>query len=299
MQRREDWELAEAAYQKVVDLDPSFAPAWARLASILAVRSHPEDPPEERHLAQARALEAAERAIAVGPGAPDGYSARGFLRARFHHDRQGSLADFERALALFPGDELTLRRYSGALLLLGRPAEAVAAARRAVDIEPVSAQTWSNLAWVLFWLGKVDLARSAVDRALEITPGFFEAATLLAEMELLEGRAAAALAASAQVPYGTGFPAFIGAAVQQVSGHPDANGTLQSFIARWGGQDPYGVAELYAWRGDYDGAFEWLDRALATGEADVDQVALDPLLRSLHGDPRWKPLLRKLNLPTP
>ena len=79
---------------------------------------------------------------------------------------------------------------------------------------------------------------------------------------------------------------------------------LDELIAKFGEFDAYQVAEIHAWRGEKDRAFEWLERAWE--EHDGGFVAVrpnncslkcNPLLHSLHGDPRYTALLKKMNLP--
>jgi len=58
-----------------------------------------------------------------------------------------------------------------------------------------------------------------------------------------------------------------------------------------------GVAESYAYIGQTDKAFQWLQRAYVQKDPDMSLVKGDPLLKSLDGDPRFKALLREMNLP--
>jgi adenylate cyclase len=60
---------------------------------------------------------------------------------------------------------------------------------------------------------------------------------------------------------------------------------------------PFTSATIYAYRGESDEAFKWLDRAYAQKDALLHQIKGYPLLKSLEGDPRYKALLRKMNLP--
>ena len=61
---------------------------------------------------------------------------------------------------------------------------------------------------------------------------------------------------------------------------------------------PYGIATTYAYSGERDEAFKWLERAYTGRDTDLHTFAFgDPLLASLHGDPRWSVLMRKMNLP--
>ena len=60
---------------------------------------------------------------------------------------------------------------------------------------------------------------------------------------------------------------------------------------------PYQSAEVFARGRELDRAFEWLQRAYAFGDTGLPLVKSDPLLRSLRGDPRYRALLKKMNLP--
>jgi serine/threonine protein kinase len=59
----------------------------------------------------------------------------------------------------------------------------------------------------------------------------------------------------------------------------------------------YQVAEIYGYRGETDKAFEWLERAYKQRDGGLSQMKGDPLLRSLHSDPRWHAFLKKMKLP--
>ena len=59
----------------------------------------------------------------------------------------------------------------------------------------------------------------------------------------------------------------------------------------------YQIAEIYAWRGEKDQAFMWLDRAYGQRDGGLIGLKTDWLLASLRSDPRYGALLRKMNLP--
>jgi adenylate cyclase len=58
----------------------------------------------------------------------------------------------------------------------------------------------------------------------------------------------------------------------------------------------YGIAELHAYRGEIDSAFQWLDRAYRQHDGGMIQVRVDPLLQNLHRDQRYKSVLVKMKL---
>ena len=76
----------------------------------------------------------------------------------------------------------------------------------------------------------------------------------------------------------------------------ESRSALEALIA-YGATNGYQLAEAYAWRGELDPAFTWLARAVETRDSGLPYLKFDPLLAKLHADPRWRPLLRRLNLP--
>jgi thioredoxin-like negative regulator of GroEL len=73
---------------------------------------------------------------------------------------------------------------------------------------------------------------------------------------------------------------------------------LEKLIAKDAAHAAYQVAEVYAWRGEKDKAFEWLERAYRQQDGGLASTKIDPLLDSLRSDPRFTVLLRKLNFPS-
>ena len=71
---------------------------------------------------------------------------------------------------------------------------------------------------------------------------------------------------------------------------------LDELIGKHAADSAYQVAEIYAWRGEKDKAFEWLERAYQQRDGGLCEMKVDPLLASLHGDPRFKAVLHKMNL---
>jgi hypothetical protein len=78
----------------------------------------------------------------------------------------------------------------------------------------------------------------------------------------------------------------------------EAHRLVEQMIARHAHDAPFRIAESYAWFGERNRAFEWLERAYAQHDSGLAAfLKADPLLRGLHGDPRFAALLKKMNLP--
>ena len=74
----------------------------------------------------------------------------------------------------------------------------------------------------------------------------------------------------------------------------DSDAALAALIAKYGKDAPYDVAYIYAFRGEADRAFEWLDKAAARTTPSLILVLVENLFANIHSDPRWLPFLRKL-----
>ena len=181
--------------------------------------------------------------------------------------------------------------------------EAIAVARKVTEIDPLYAWAWHFLATYENGIGRPDAAREAASRALEISPEHLYAARALGLSELLMGKPAEALRIfERNVVEGTRL---MGTALAQhdLGNSGEERSALEALRARFGDRDPYEIALVYAWRGDRDAAFEWLERAFELrGGRGISRLYFralkyDPLLRKLRDDPRYAALLRKMNLP--
>jgi hypothetical protein len=77
----------------------------------------------------------------------------------------------------------------------------------------------------------------------------------------------------------------------------ESDAALADFKSRYGGEMAYQIAEVHAFRGEADLAFEWLERAYDQRDGGVSEIKADRLFRKLINDPRYKAFLRKLKLP--
>ena len=284
---------AEKALRNAIELDPGFAAAYAELATVEETTADYGDPAT----GVARAFAAAEKAIVLAPDLADGYAARGRLRYLHRFDWAGAEADFAKARALDPNLPEVYRRYGGLLASLGRLPEAVAAERRAIELDPLSQLAWAHLAEYLTHSGQFAAAHEAATRALELDPDMPDALLQLCRMELLQGRAHEALA-HAQRLAEEDDSLLCTAMTEHSLGHVmESERALRSLIAKYGRREPLAVAEVQAWRGDTDDAFQRLDRAFAQSESGLTSVTYNRVFASLRTDSRYKVLLRKLNLP--
>ena len=286
------------ALRKSVEIDAGFAPGWASLAVAEFWAADSADSASEVAAGQARALAAADRAIELAPNLFDGYLARGFVRASINYDWEGSRADLSRAMALAPDNADVLFTQAVAVQRpIGNVSAALQNLRRTSVLDPLNARVWSAYGNTLNLAGDFAAAREALNRSLEISPQQAFTPMHLAIGYLMEGDAAAALAASQRST--NAIFRLTGAALAQHDLHreKEARQALEELIRSYGFSGAYQIAEVFAWFGEKDRSFEWLERARAQHDGGLGFVKLDPLLKNLRGDPRYRQTLVNLRLP--
>jgi serine/threonine-protein kinase len=153
-----------------------------------------------------------------------------------------------------------------------------------------------------YWLGRIKAAQAdyegasqAMKRVLAIDPEYRAASSYQGILSLLQGDPASAREVFVK------FDRLAGLALAEHDlGHAaESKDALDQLISAHAADGAYLVATVYAWRGDRDQAFAWLERAIKQHESALVGLAYDPLLRGLHADPRFAAVCQKMQLPVP
>jgi serine/threonine protein kinase/tetratricopeptide (TPR) repeat protein len=285
-------------FERTIEVDPSYAPAHARIAeSAMRYANSVSDEAVDVREWSLRALREAERAVELAPNQVDGYEARGLTRTAYGWDWSGARADLERAISLSPGSAGARLRYAQLMAVLGRLGEAIEIARKAVELDPLSAETHYQLGSLYNAAGEYALARETLKVGLRTAPQHGLASTALAFTELLDGHSAEALALFRAHPqewvrdYGAAL------AEHSLGNDAESRAALNRLVATGSNSSQYQIAQVHAWRGERDLAFEWLERARLGRDPGIRYLKYDPFVRTLRNDPRFAELLTKLKLP--
>jgi TolB-like protein/DNA-binding winged helix-turn-helix (wHTH) protein len=291
-----DTEMAASYYERATQLDPSYALAWAGLSRVrlwqvnIGLLSA-----EEGHRL---AREAVERALALNPYLAQAHAQRGRIKEQVDFDWVGADASCQRAVTLDPGNPEVVRTAALPAAILGRFDEALQLTRRAVDLDPLNADSWELLAETKFSIGQLDEAAADSKKAIELNPDVVAAHMKLSEIYVMQGRPQDALPEIELVRYDPVRPFLYAIAYHALGRKEESDAALKELITKYNGSRPYETAEVYAFRNKSNEAFEWLDRAHAQRDTTLMLTKMDPLLKNLHGDPRFAAFLKKLNLPT-
>jgi TolB-like protein/thioredoxin-like negative regulator of GroEL len=289
---QQGWQRASAAYRRSIALDPDFAPAYAALAGSLGALADVHGDPAGMMLSE----KYSEKTIQLAPNIPDGYVSRSYVRMAYRRDWHGAEADLDKALALAPNDGAVQLAHARMLIVLNRLPEAIAAARKSTELDPLWPPAFADLGRYLNADHQFTAARQALNRALEISPESSYALYHLGETALLEGKFKEALDSFRKAEAGYGL-AGIAMAQHSLGNEKESLQALDEEIARYGNGAGFQIAEAFAWRGEKDRAFEWLDRAHARNDGGLAFIKSDPLLANLYDDPRFKAIVAMLGLP--
>jgi len=292
---KESLEKATQYYEQAIKLDPSYAMAWAGLSELLSLRTDSGYLPTDEGYRKAR--DAAERALALDPNLPEAHAARGFIKTNYDWDWAGADTSFQRALALDPGNVTTIRNAARLSAALGRFDEALALERRAVELDPLNTAVHFGHCLIAYYAGKLDEAEAACKKTLEISPARPLAHAFLGRINLAQLHPQDAVAAAEREPEEWAHLQGLALASHALGRNKDSDAALAELIVKDATTGAYQIAEAYAFRGEIDRAFEWLERAYASRDGGLAQLKGDPLLKSIERDPRYAEFLKKMHLP--
>ena len=292
-----DLRKAIGFYDAATRSDPHYALAYAALSKSWWALG--DITGEDVAGANRKALAAAERAVAEDPNSAEGHSALGQILVSVDRNAKGAEAEFRRAVELAPASADPKIGLSSIIGDFGQIEEAVELLHQAVLLEPLSTNAHFDLARLLTSLGRYDEAAQSARKAIELQPGGAGTWEMLALVEAKRGDGEAALKAAAQET-DPDWRAYAMALAQQARGDAvAADAALNALIADHSDDMSFQIAAVYAFRGDADKTFEWLDRAYEKHDPGVMAIIDNPFTRALQSDPRFAAFCKKVGLPPP
>lgn len=282
-----DFEKAVTHYRRAIEIEPEYAEAYAGLALALGFSGH-----------EVESRMAARQALTFDPSLAD---LRAFLALTLlHYDFNPELSrqEFERAVALAPESPTVRHWHAFYYSYTSQHDRAIAEIRRAHLLDPLSLIISTDVGVILLYAGRYEEAIVELEGVLDLDPTYWNAHYYVALAYEHLGRHEEALAEwdYLQADLTPRIPTLVGldrsdeaariAAEQQqrVTENPDTR------------HGRIGLAQAYVALGDFDRAFEWLDRAFEAREGDVMTLAVHPRFIRVRGDPRYAEMLHRLQL---
>ena len=283
---------AIALYQRALDIDARYAPAWDEMASAYQSQAVTGLRPAAEGFRLAE--EAALAALDADPGYAPAYDTLAFLAQYHEADLAAATRYLQRALELAPGDSALLGSAGMLLQNMGRAQQGLGPIAYTAGLDPLSAPWQYTLGLAYLSVGRHDDAVRSFERTIELSPDFSLAHYNLGTAHMMAGRpdeAVVALRQETREDWRLAGLAMAHFAAGNAAASERALATLQD---KYSANMTYNIGYVYAYLDEADKAFGWLQEAVEVGDAGLGEILSQPLFENLYDDPRWLPLLRSL-----
>jgi len=295
---RADLDTALHYFELALQKDPSSALAYTGIASVWSGRQQmgfvaPSEAAPRLRTAVAKALE-------LDSTLPEAHYRLAVQAAWTDWDWAAAEREFQRAIELNPNYVPARELYSHYLLIMKRPAEATAQIERALQLDPFSDNVREFYAVDLQHARRFDEAIVQFRKALSTAPGSPLALSGLARSLERVGKYEEALATEKALWAARGDSEAIEALDHGYTegGYRGAlRRTADTLAARPPVVTPNGIAVLYLRAGENERALTWLEKAYEARDPNLPYASSAPWYDSLRSDPRFRDLLRRMNLP--
>ena len=292
---KDDLDMALANADTAIKLDENYAPAWAVRASVQNEMAAVEL--TEVTEGYRRARNDAERAIALDPTSAPAYLALATDQIQHDWDWDAANTWLTKAAELEPGSTEILRVRANLSWVLGNLDQAINLREQAVALDPLRADSFLDLGYLLYVAGRYDKAQAELRRALDLSPKAPFAHFTLGLILVFEEKPKEALAEIEKEPSEWAKLTSEALVYHALGREEDSNAILGELIAEHHTDSAFQIAEEYAFRGESDRSFEWLERAYQQRDPGLTTIKTDPLLKYLRQDRRYTELLKKMRLP--
>ena len=287
-------------YQEAIRLDPTFARAWAALATAHIALTWFGDVPARETMAQAK-LEA-QKAMTLDDRSSGAWRVLAFTSHYADFDHPTAEKQFHKAMEVGPMDGVAASWFSEFLLDMRRYDEGLIYSKRAQDIAPRWLEPMVAAGNIYAFSGNVDLAIAEYQRALEIEPGYGLANHFLGRAYLLKGEPAKAVEQLRRSNEIVGLVPFsmadLGYALAVNGQRAEAERMLGEMKRkRTEGYYPaFAIAEIELGLGHMDSALDWMECAAEERHMGYYFPSADPIYNPLRNRPRFQALLQRLHV---
>ena len=290
----EELEKAVSAFKQALAIDPDYAPAWLGLSWAYEFQRQEKALPKEQ--AVALAFEAVERALAIDDTLGLAWSSLSYLKKKYEWDWEGARAAMDKALQLEPNNRDVLLGTASVASTLGQLDRSIELYERAVVLDPLGLMGMLSLGHRYVVRGRYDDALEMFHRVLALYPESSWAPENIAEAHLRMGNPERALAEMNELPYSHSLNNLKAETLFILGREKESWALTNEFLNTPAQFGPLAKAEIYAWRGENDDAFKFLEIALEQKNHGLANILVYEAFHHLEADPRYPVFLEKLGL---
>jgi tetratricopeptide (TPR) repeat protein len=282
-----------------VETDPKYALAYAGLAECYILLPQYMLSPTREGLTKSKAADS--KAIEIDGDLAESHAAAGLIVVREWKWEEAE-REYRLAIELDPNYALGHIWYALLFRRWGRLDDWSAEVKRALELDPLSPLVKTNLGFYYYAVKEYDLAIDQYLKSLQIDPNFAVARIRLGEAYLKTGRQREAIAELqmaralfGDTPRGLGELGNAYALSGEKGKAQEVLAKLGDFSGR-GYSINYDIASVHHGLGDHAKTLEWLEKAVAANEYEVEFLKTNPAWDDLRPDPRFKAILKRMNL---
>ena len=291
-----DYQTEIAAYTEAIALDQEYAAAFAsRSLALSGYASEASGAGIRESFDKARAD--AQRAIALAPNLADGHLALAVYFEEGMLDFTQAHAEYARALELAPGNARALIDYASFSVYVGRTEAGILAARHAVQLDPLSRNSYVNLGQALYLARRPEQALGAFQDALTLDPEDPGVRAMRGLAHYALGDFQSARAACESKPDHWQSQECLAVTYDKLGQHANAEAQLAKLRVALGDSGAYQYAAIHAQWGNRQKALEWLATAMRLRDPGLENLKTDPLMDPLRKESRFQTMMRELKFP--
>jgi len=287
-----DWERAIAMIEQALAIDPGYAAAWDSLASIYVNQTDNSLRPVDEGYALAR--KATNQALALDPLYARAHARLGWIATHYQRDLAAAAQHYERALALEPTNTSIIFSAASLAESLGRLELTIALEEYALARDPLDAVANNNQGDSYLSAGRLDEAIASFRTALTLSPAYIGAQYRIGVALLLKGEPVSALTSIQQEEFKAWRLLGLAMAHHALGQTAASDSAVAELIQKYEQDAAYNIAYVFAFRGETDRAFEWLDKAVSYNDPGLAEITNEPLFANIKFDPRWLAFLESI-----
>lgn len=295
----DDLKKAIEYFNQALEKEPGYAQAYVGLGASYAAFCPSYRSPQQ---VIPRAREAAMKALELDESLAEAHALVGAIQVTYDWDWSGAEKEFRRAIELDASSANAHENYAIYYSALGKSRDAVREMKRAQELDPFSVGAIMDRAWTLFMAQADDEAMEQCKRDLDTNPSYGFAHSVLGLIALDRGQRELALSESRKGVELDASPfnlEMLGTAEAVLGMRAEALAVVNTLKKRSAKEYIciYELGAIYACLGQKELAFQSLQRACDDHDVCMMWLQVDPRLKSLHSDPRFEDLLRRMNFP--
>jgi len=283
-------------YNKTLKVDPAYALAYAGLADTYSVMAWNRYLPQKQGFTKAKT--AALKAIKLNNRLAEARNSLAYILLDYEWKFAEAKQEFEKAIQLNPGYANAYHWYARYFVYHGNLDKAISILKKALKLDPLSPSFNYFLAVLYYWIHQHDQAIILVKRGIDMHPGFIENHHLLGGLYMEKSMYEKAMDEFKvyEPPLKLEFYKLV---IEADKGNTKK---LEAFLDKYVNDkvtvkfSPSEKAQAYAWAGNIDKVFEWLEKAYETRDPQILYLRVIPQFKKYHTDNRFKNLLKKIGL---